>query len=249
MTYGVPFELPFGLGRLVQPNEACLLIGARRVRLWLVRNRRARRYVLRLRPDGAARVTIPRGGSLAGGRRFAERNVAWLEQQLLRRAAQPCQPAQWLAGAEIVFRGECVRLETDAEGQGGSVRFGAETVRVADAADDLRPAIERHLRRLAAQELPARVLELAALHQFPVGRVTIRNQRSRWGSCSRRGTISLNWRLVQVPLFVRDYLILHELAHLRHMNHSRRFWAEVARLSPDFRQAEQWLKQHSRLLT
>ena len=242
------FELPFGLGRFLQPNEDCLLVGARPVRLWLVRNRRARRYILRLRPDGAARVTIPRGGSLAEGRRFAQRNAAWLEKQLLRQAAQPRRPAAWLAGTEIAFRGERVRLEIDPEGQGGSVRFGAETVRVADATGDLRPAIERHLRRLAAEELPARVLELAALHQFPVRRVTIRNQRSRWGSCSRRGTISLNWRLVQVPLSVRDYLVLHELAHLREMNHSRRFWAEVSRLCPDFRQAERWLKEHSRLL-
>jgi predicted metal-dependent hydrolase len=101
---------------------------------------------------------------------------------------------------------------------------------------------------LAARELPARVLELAAPHHLPVQRVTVRNQRSRWGSCSRRGTISLNWRLVQTPLFVRDYLVLHELAHLREMNHSSRFWSEVERICPDFPEAERWLKQHSGLL-
>lgn len=129
-----------------------------------------------------------------------------------------------------------------------SFGFGAETVTMADATGDLRPAIERHLRRLAARELPPRVLELAALHRLPARRVTIRNQRSRWGSCSRRGTISLNWRLVQTPPFVRDYLVLHELAHLKEMNHSRRFWHEVACLCPDYRAAERWLKQHSRLL-
>jgi predicted metal-dependent hydrolase len=92
------------------------------------------------------------------------------------------------------------------------------------------------------------VLELAGLHHLPVQRVTVRNQRSRWGSCSRRGTISLNWRLVQTPCFVRDYLVLHELAHLKEMNHSKRFWGEVARLCPDYPEAERWLKQHSRLL-
>jgi Protein of unknown function DUF45 len=90
-------------------------------------------------------------------------------------------------------------------------------------AADLRPAIERHLWRLAAKELLPRVLEYAALHQLPVRRITVRNQRSRWGSASRRGTISLNWRLIQTPAFVRDYLVLHELMHLRHMNHSARF--------------------------
>jgi predicted metal-dependent hydrolase len=73
----------------------------------------------------------------------------------------------------------------------------------------------------------------------------VRNQRSRWGSCSRRGTISLNWRLIQTPVSVRDYVILHELAHLKEMNHSKRFWREVARLCPDYKEAENWLKRHS----
>jgi predicted metal-dependent hydrolase len=91
-------------------------------------------------------------------------------------------------------------------------------------------------------------MEYATQHELPVKRVTVRNQRSRWGSCSRRGTISLNWRLIQAPGFVRDYIILHELAHLRHMNHSRRYWAEVERLCPGYLEAERWLKRHSALL-
>jgi predicted metal-dependent hydrolase len=76
----------------------------------------------------------------------------------------------------------------------------------------------------------------------------VRNQKSRWGSCSRRGTISLNWRLIQAPAFVLDYIILHELCHLEHMNHSRRFWRQVEHLYPGFKAAERWLKQHSSLL-
>lgn len=82
----------------------------------------------------------------------------------------------------------------------------------------------------------------------PLRRVIVRSQKSRWGSCSRRGTISLNWRLVQTPVYVRDYIILHELAHLRVMNHSKRFWNEVARLCPDYQKAEAWLKRNSELL-
>jgi predicted metal-dependent hydrolase len=244
----VQFELPFGLGRLLQPDESWLRVGGRPVRLWLVRNRRARRYVLRLRRDGAARVTIPRGGSAAEARRFAERNAAWLERQLLRQAAQPRGPQAWVAGTEILFRGERVLLVVEATGEGGVVRFGAEVVSLPDAGADLRSTVEGHLRQLAARELPARVFELAALHGSPVRRVTVRNQRSRWGSCSRRGTISLNWRLVQTPVHVRDYLVLHELAHLKEMNHSRRFWQEVERLCPGFREAERWLKQRASLL-
>jgi predicted metal-dependent hydrolase len=244
----VQFEWLFAPKQPAAPEETWLRAGPRRVRLHFVRNRRARRYILRLRPDGSARVTLPRGGTQAEAKRFAERNVAWLEQQLLRQAARPRQPDPWLAGTEIFFRGERVRLETGGDGEGGLVRFGDEAVPVSQGTGDLRPAIERHLWELAARELPARVLELAALHDLPVRRVTVRNQRSRWGSCSRRGTISLNWRLVQTPGFVRDYLVLHELAHLKEMNHSERFWGEVARLCPGFAEAERWLKQHARLL-
>jgi predicted metal-dependent hydrolase len=83
---------------------------------------------------------------------------------------------------------------------------------------------------------------------LPARRVTVRNQRSRWGSCSRHGTISLNWRLIQTPTHVQDYIILHELCHLREMNHSARFWREVERVCPNSAAAERWLNQHSALL-
>jgi predicted metal-dependent hydrolase len=214
----------------------------------MIRSPRARRYVLRLRPDGSARVTIPRGGSLAEGRKFAERNVEWFERQLQRLAARPNRRQAWGIGTEVLFRGERVKLEAAVNGERGLIRFGDEVLRVTDPAADLRPAIESHLWRLAAKELPAVVLGYAALHQWPVRRITVRNQRSRWGSCSRRGTISLNWRLIQAPEFVRDYLCLHELVHLREMNHTARFWREVERVCPDYPTAEKWLKQHSSLL-
>jgi hypothetical protein len=229
-------------------TEEFLAIGDRQIPMVLVRNPRARRYVLRLRPDGAARVTVPRGGSASEGRRFAERNAAWLEQQIRRSAERPSGPAKWLSGTEFYFRGSLVKIQAGTNGESGVVRFASEQVKVPDSAVDLRPAIERHLWRLAAQEFPPRVSEYAATHRLSVGRITIRNQKSRWGSCSRRGTISLNWRLIQTPEFVRDYIILHELMHLRQMNHSARFWREVESVCPDYESAEIWLKQHPILL-
>jgi predicted metal-dependent hydrolase len=243
-------QFEFRFGRLVRQPSADdrLFIANRAVPLHFVGHRRARRYVLRLRPDGTARVTIPRGGSAAEARRFVQRNLAWLEQQLLRQTAQSRRPQIWQHGTEVLFRGELLPVQFDGSDPSGAIRLGTEIIQARVEQLDLRPAIEQYLWRLAARELPARVLELAAGHQLPVRRVTVRNQRSRWGSCSRGGTISLNWRLVQAPNFVRDYIVLHELAHLREMNHSRRFWAEVARLCPDFQNAEQWLKQHSDLL-
>jgi predicted metal-dependent hydrolase len=228
-------------------RDEWLEVGGKRVPLLLVRHARARRYLLRLRPDGTARVTVPRGGSVSEARRFADRNLAWLEEQLKRLPVAPPTSQEWRLGAEVLFRGELVRLEANPHGE-KVISFGSLKLAVIDPASDLRPALERHLRREAERELPPRVMELAVLHQLSVRRVTVRNQHTRWGSCSRRGTISLNWRLIQAPPFVCDYIILHELMHLREMNHSPRFWRQVENVCPDFLQAEQWLKQHSRLL-
>ena len=93
-----------------------------------------------------------------------------------------------------------------------------------------------------------RTWELSALTGVEVKHVTVRDQRSRWGSCSANGTISLNWRLVQTPESVRDYIIYHELMHLREMNHSARFWARVEEVCPGWREAEHWLKRNGSLL-
>lgn len=222
-----------------------LSVNGREVPLAIVRSRRARRYILRVRSDGIARLTIPRSGSAVEARRFAERQTIWVERQLQYFANHPIRPREWLVGMEILFRGEPVTIEIT--GSGG-IQLGSESIVVADAAADLRPAIEKHLRALAANELPALVFAFAAQHQLAVSRVTVRGQRSRWGSCSHRGVISLNWRLIQTPPFVRDYVILHELMHLRQMNHSHRFWQEVEKVCPNYQNARRWLKQHPGLL-
>jgi predicted metal-dependent hydrolase len=104
------------------------------------------------------------------------------------------------------------------------------------------------LRARARRELPPRLLALAARYRLTVTRVSIRNQRTRWGSCGRDGHISLNWRLVLMPDDVRDYVLLHELMHLRRMDHSPAYWALVAEVCPGYREARQWLRRHGRSL-
>src|SRR5258708_2412250 len=101
-----------------------LALNERRIPMILVRNSRARRYVLRLRPDGSARVTIPRGGSVAEARAFAERNSGWVELELNRLSARQTRPNQWLAGTQILFRGEMVTIEAGVNGESGFVRKG-----------------------------------------------------------------------------------------------------------------------------
>jgi predicted metal-dependent hydrolase len=106
--------------------------------------------------------------------------------------------------------------------------------------------IEADLRTLARDTLIPRLHGLAAEHGLTVGRVTIRNQRSRWGSCSGAGRIALNFRLVQMPLSVSDYVLIHELMHIAQPNHGPRFWRLVAGACPEFQNAERWLKVEGR---
>ncbi|HUP38858.1 MAG TPA: SprT family zinc-dependent metalloprotease [Vicinamibacterales bacterium] len=110
------------------------------------------------------------------------------------------------------------------------------------------PEAIQELRRQAALELPARLLRLAKDHGLHVSRVSVRNQRSRWGSCSRSGHICLNWRLVLMPDSVREYVLIHELMHLRRLDHSQHFWKLVAHACPDYEESRQWLREHRHLL-
>lgn len=102
------------------------------------------------------------------------------------------------------------------------------------------------LRELADTQLADRCRELADKHGVAITGVTVRDQRSRWGSCSARGSISLNWRLIRMPGYVSDYVMLHELMHRRQPNHSARFWCEVGLVCPEWRDAELWLRKNGR---
>jgi hypothetical protein len=102
----------------------------------------------------------------------------------------------------------------------------------------------RGLQARAGVDLPARLLDLAAAHGLASSRVSVRNQRTRWGSCGRDGHICLNWRLILMPEWVRDYVIIHELMHLRRLDHSSQYWRLVAEAYPDYETARQWLRVH-----
>ena len=110
--------------------------------------------------------------------------------------------------------------------------------------DAVAPSLERQRRQRAKRELPARLRELADAHGLRVDRVSVRNQRWRWGSCSRRGHICLNWRLARMPPEIRDYVMIHELMHLKRLDHSPKFWKLVAKACPEYQAARRWLRAH-----
>ena len=221
------------------------------------RSRRARNYRLTLRRDGTAVATIPARGSEREALRFVEQHREWLERARERQRRRPRAPEIWTVGTFVLWRGQMteVRIGATATPWGGGgqsarpkVCLASDVFQVAKLEGDLRPTLEAHFARRAKIELPARTWELAAVTGVDVKLVTVRNQRSRWGSCSANGTISLNWRLVQTPDLVRDYIIYHELMHLREMNHSERFWARVSEVCPSWREAERWIKRNGALV-
>jgi predicted metal-dependent hydrolase len=209
------------------------------------RHGRARNYVLRLHANKTVVVTVPRQGTKKFARQFVTSRKSWLEKQWRILEARKLPPQDLRPGMEILLHGRAVVLEVHPRGAAWELRAGPERTLLPNPDGNLRPALERHLRAAAKAFLVQRAQELAGRHRSVIRRVVIRNQKSRWGSCSCQGTISLNWRLIQLPEQVRDYIIIHELMHLRQLNHSPQFWAEVAEACPGYRAAEEWLKLNS----
>jgi predicted metal-dependent hydrolase len=183
----------------------------------IVRHRLARRYILRVTPHGVVRVTVPRRASIAGGLAFAAGQVEWIAAEWHRRHLR----AEWACGTQAWYRGELHAIECNET----TAWCGASAVS-RPASGDLRAAFHVVWRGEASVELPDRCMALAAGHGLHPVLVRVRNQQSRWGSCSARGRIALNWRLIQMPEDVADYVMLHELAHLEHADHSPQVLAE-----------------------
>ncbi len=240
MQLFLPFRKPEA-PRAAEPARDVITAGRRVWTVTYVRHPRARNYVLRVAEDGSLRVTIPRGGSRKEAERFARHKADWIERERYRREIERGRHGRWEDGRPVMLRGEAVRLEVDPVGRWA--RLGEERVALGGGGPaSLSASVTRHLRGVAARELPARLLELAASLGHEVTGVTVRDQRSRWGSCSPSGRISLNWRLVQAPPSVRDYVLLHELTHLAVGNHSGRFWKKLEAVCPWHREARAWLR-------
>lgn len=209
----------------------------------------ARRFTLRVRAATHDTVlTMPSSASLRTARAFVERHVDWMR---LRLSGLPNR-AVLGPGALLPLRG--VEHELALHDAGLS---RAETVEVHSSTPGLRPVLRvpgppdlmgqrlhAFLRREARRDLERSVEAHAPRIGKPYARIVVRESRTRWGSCSSKGTLSFSWRLVLAPSFVLDYLAAHEVAHLVHMNHSAAFWAVTRALAPRMDEAELWLKTH-----
>lgn len=207
------------------------------VAVTLRRSARARRFSLRVsRLDGQVVLTLPVRAPLAEAMAFAQGHGEWLRRTL---AAMPALRRPGF-GATLPVEGEERRIEAGAV---RAPRLEPGRLIVPPGEDRLATRLETFLRHCARLRLQAATERHAAVLGRPFRRITLRDTRSRWGSCAADGSLSYSWRLIMAPPAVLDYVAAHEVAHLAQMNHSPAFWAEVARLMPDYAPYRAWLKR------
>jgi len=208
------------------------------------RHRQARRYTLRIHAVSREVVlTMPPRGSVKHAKDFAEKHGAWIAARLRRLpGAEP-----FAHGAVLPLRGHLHRIEhrPAARGTVWIETHGNENLLcVTGEAPHVSRRVHDYLKREAKRDLEAASRRAAQSLGIAFRSVSVRDQRSRWGSCSSSGLLSFSWRLILAPPFVLDYLAAHEVAHLVEMDHSRRFWRLVAAIYPDLSRAKAWLDAH-----
>jgi hypothetical protein len=232
---------------LVRPEShdtpsAMLEIEGQSVPLAVRRSRRARRLYLRVDPSAPPHLPVelilPRGVALAEGLRFAQDKSRWVARRL---AALP-PPTPFADGAIVEVGGE--HLVIRHVGGNGATRRHGMTILVAGAPEHLPRRVRDWIKTHAREILTRRSRELAERIGHQIRGVRLGDPRSRWGSCSPDGRLAYSWRLVLAPPFVLDYVVAHEVAHLVHLNHGKRFWRLVSLLVGDIDTPRLWLNRH-----
>ncbi len=215
---------------------------------------RARRLRISVSAEGVT-VTLPRGYAARDAERFMQENAGWVDGQLKRvERARQKQARQTLPKDVILLRGKPTQVKVVIEPDRKSRALiheaaGRLQVHLPEGAKGKKgEVVEKALREIARSELERAVAAYARVMHVNPGSVTVRDQRTRWGSCSTRGTLSFNWRLIMAPPEVLNYVVVHELSHLVEPNHSPAFWKVVAHVYPTYREARLWLKRNTGLL-
>jgi predicted metal-dependent hydrolase len=231
--------------RPAEPSRLLVKHGSQIYSVRLRRHRRARRYTLRIHPsDREAILTMPPRGTLIEAKDFAQRHGGWIAARLGRLP----KAAPFLPGTVVPLRGVPHRIVHRSGARGTvwtEVRDSGERILcVAGASGHIERRVLDYLKREARKDLQKAAQCYAQALGVKVKRLSIRDQSSRWGSCTSAGSLSFSWRLILAPAFVLDYLAAHEVAHLLEMNHSPRFWRLLGRVCPDMTRAKAWLDLH-----
>lgn len=222
--------------------QQAILQGDPPIEMTLRRSARARRITLRVsRMDGRVTLTLPRGVPEAEALAFADAREDWIRHQLARQTPQ----AVMRLGGEVPVLGEMRRI---VPGAGRQVRLGPDAIAVPGAEAQVGRRLQGWLKETARSELAYASDRYAAALGRGYARITLRDTRSRWGSCSSAGALMYSWRLVMAPAEVLAYVAAHEVAHLAEMNHSAAFWTTVERLYGDYRAPRAWLRREGHRL-
>lgn len=213
------------------------LPGNPQIEVQVRRSARARRYALRVSAsNGAVTLTVPARAPLDEGLAFLHEKADWVRAHLARQPARP----RLGHGAALPIEGIA---RTIAPGEGRAVRLGDDHVAVPGPEAEIGARLRGFLRARARARLAMACAHHASAAGLDFGRLTLRDTRSRWGSCTAAGNLMFSWRLVMAPPAVLDYVAAHEVAHRAEMNHSPAFWAVVARLCPDYATHRAWLRR------
>ena len=224
------------------PEPQIIEINGRAVTLRFRRNAAAKRMVLRLDSKGGSLLmTLPKRSGLNEALRFVEQSREWISRTL---AKQP-EPTKFVDGSSILYRGQLHILRLSG-GPRGIVQVVQGAMHVPGKPEHAPRRLKDLLVTEARRELASASRRYANAMETKFTGISIRDQKSRWGSCSAGGVLSYSWRLILAPTDVLDYVAAHEVAHLREMNHGPRFWRLVLTHCPHARTAKQWLKTHGR---
>lgn len=182
-------------------------------------------------------------------RETVERHRDWIaaRKKHLESVRREFPPRRFADGERFYLKGEKVPLVLDDEA-GDDVRFEQAFITCPGDPDRIRRKLAEWYRREAGDYLEWRVGHFADMFELTWRRVGITSARSRWGSCSRSGSINFSWRLLMCPPEIIDYVVIHELAHLKELSHSPRFWSVVEQMCPDYRRRRQWLRRNTACL-
>ncbi len=206
------------------------------------RSTRARRVRVNVHAHTGVEVVLPVRASERAAAAAVQELRPWIERRLHEAHATLTRIAE--RGATVPYLGESLALVA----QPGRTRVHRRGEALLVPAGDPRPALERFYRRAARVEVGARLDRATALASTPYSGLSIRAQRSRWASCSAKGGMSFNWRLLLAPESVLDYVVWHEVCHLEVLDHSPRFWALVERRWPRWREDRDWLRRYGATL-
>lgn len=231
--------------RQPDPDRIEVVHGGSRYSVAVKRRSAARRMTLRVsQATGEITLTLPERADFLTGKTFVENHGGWIATRLARRPLSvPFEPGQL-----VPFRGTPHRIVHWSNIRGvtraTTDKDGAPIIAVAGEPAHVARRVRDFLRRVALEDLERAVRRHTATLGIPARKITIRDTTSRWGSCSSKGHLNFSWRLILAPPLVLDYLAAHEVAHLKEMNHSHRFWALTHKLCPQTEEAEAWLKRH-----